>query len=163
MKRLVLEKTAKRRLALDNVRKQLEYFKYRAVNGHRGDVGWLAAITDLTEIENAPALPLDENGEEAKSTFTYRANIDLGCFSKRARRDDVKEKELEHITKMVQTAGAGKDWAVLSSSDLPKDYVFPEDAKNVVVPAKPKKPAKKVENTESVNTEAVPQLETTSV
>lgn len=162
-KSLVFTKTSKRRLAGDNITKQLEYVKYRAIHGGRVDKGWLADLTSPQETENLPEIPLNADGEENKSTFTYTVNLNIGCRSKRARRDDVVGLEFEHIKKMVQTSAKCKGWDLVGVEDLCKDYEFSYSARDVVVPPKqPKKVKKELEVVSEVASEVVVE-ETVSV
>lgn len=129
-KRVTFVRIAARKLVLATCTESSEYVKNRVLTEGRTKLGWRAYVSPVVEEDidlNVDTGKVGEDGQPVlqKQVAKYSFNLEVVLLSKRARREDVLEKEWNKILEVVKKALHSKKWNVEGVENLPEDYIVP--------------------------------------
>lgn len=128
--RLNLNKNALRKLHDTTVNEHAEKFLARLLTDGRVKRGWHGHVEDFS-VEDARVVTEEVSEDGTKTTtekdgFKYNLDFYVTCRSKRGRLDEVVEKEVGEIQKVLERTSRAKGW---NSSGvfvkMPEDFTYP--------------------------------------
>lgn len=154
VRKLTFKKLSARSLQAEKIVKNILQLKNRVSHGYRSVKGWRAYINDIIhdELDEPIVAQVETKDEETGEVkvedkefgHTYTVDLDVGCYPKRGRKDEVIEKEWEQVLKVITVTAKTKGWELVDNQPLPEDHLLPG------VELKAKKVKKVVEETEEV-------------
>lgn len=162
--KLVLKKAAFRKLHDTTVVEHSEKFLDRLLTEGRVKRGWHgfveepvveeARVSDETTNEDGSKVTVEKDG------LLYKLNFYVVCQSKRGRLDEIVEKEVGEIAKVLTRTSRAKGWEIDSVDGLdfvkmPEDFDFPGELPEPEVRTKKPKKGEEAEPQVEVNLDEV--------